>query len=221
MPEPLDPSDLYYALTPDRLAVIGREVWDARVLAATTARWHDGATKFSVGLHAWLYGKTRLAKLAVAGTHPWLSVSDEGPKFVIKMGGCPLRFCSGDDESPLRANYRHPLPRERLDLQLAFAASELTKDDVFVRLLVTADEEGMPVALFLAECDLRTGDINNAWRIRLSGEGGTGVAAFVAPKPPVVLPGLNLETHEEAKEREQEEKVREAERDDSANPRGA
>jgi hypothetical protein len=224
MREPLDPSDHFHAFTPKRLGVIARVLWETRELAASTALWEDGANKLSVGLNAWLFACKRLTKLAAAGTYGWLSVSSEKPYFVITMGGVPLRFCSGDDESPLRAGYRFPSASERRDLQLKFASSELAHDGVFFRLLVESDAGAMPKAIYLAVCDLRSGEILRAWQIRLTDEGEGGIPAFVTPKPPVLLPGLRIETHEEADEREKrehEERERERKRTNITDQRGA
>jgi hypothetical protein len=221
MPESLEPSNLYYALTPGRLGIIAHALWDARVLAATTAIWDAGANRFSIGLHAWLYGRTSLTRLATNGAHEWLSVADEGAHFIIKIGGCPLRFCSGDDESTLRESYRDPKPRERADLQLAFTSSELMSDEIFFRFLMEADAEGMPIASYLAVCDLNTGEIVRAWRIDPSEEGGTGMVTFVAPKPPIILPGLRVETHAEVALREQDEEASRKRNNERTNNQGA
>src|SRR5687768_9407720 len=99
--QPRQPSDLYPGLTWDRLIVLCRLIWDSRIWVAENATPERGDSRCGVGFRAWEHGKHAVTVAAVKERADWLSVVDQGPRFIFQIAGMPVRFCKGDTDKPV------------------------------------------------------------------------------------------------------------------------
>jgi hypothetical protein len=200
----LQPSDVYPALTWERLIGLRQIVFDTRKWVAGDAKPDRGDTKCGVGFRAWEQTKFGIAMAAMGEFRSWLSIADKGANFTFKIDLMPIRFCRGDCEEPLPPIYAIPSSAERDQFGLALSSAGRPVVDGSFRLLIQADGSGYPLAVYLA---LATdGVIVMAWKIPSADELG-GSAPIVVPQQPVGLPPLAVMTVSEAAVIEETERV--------------
>ncbi len=177
LPERL-PWDLHPALTEDRLRICARLLANARRDALAMAAYELGDDPWSVGCRAYAFGKHRLARAALSGSHNWLGVLDESNAFVFLIEDVPVRFYRGmADEPTSRMLRRHAEETHQLTLALGDAAA----DGLVFRLAVETGEGGrVDRVVFLA----------------LRGEEGEAACVWPVPlEPPATeeQPGRNVQ----------------------------
>ncbi len=119
-----------------------------------------------MGCRAYAFGRTRLRRVAEAGTHRWLRVLDGSHHFVFLIEDVPVRFYRGPADEPTARTLRR---QEGEAQQLGLALGEAAADGLVFRLAVEA-EAGSAVSrvVFLA----------------LRGEEGTAECAWEVPLDP-------------------------------------
>jgi hypothetical protein len=208
MSKPTQPSDFYCAFTWPRLIILARILFDTRKWVADDAKPERGDSLCGVGFRAWEQTKHAVMKAAAYEHKDWLSVTDGGANFTFKLHMMPIRFLRADAEEPLPPNYGIPDAMELREAELAFDEAGQPFEGIF-RLVCEADGRGQPLAVHLVLAN--GGETLMTWEIPLSLD-DTGVTPLVVPKKPVELPPLQVETQEEAAEREQREAEAENER---------
>lgn len=211
MPSDLQPSDYVPAFTWDRLIAVAKILFQTRLWVAENATPERGDKGMVIGLRAWLHGKHAIAVAAATELAAWLSIVDDGAKFIFAVGGAPIRFYRGDRDEPVPENYGDPeeIEREQLDLFFAATAPGIAFDGYY-RVIVVADRSGFPQAVHFAGIGFDN-VTRMAWEIPLDTDAGSaaGATPIIVPQTPVPLPALTVLTVAEADAAAREEAARE------------
>lgn len=213
----LQPADYVPAFTWVRLIAVAKLLFQTRVWVAEQATPERGDKGNLIGLRAWMHGKHAIAVAAANELGAWLSIVDDGAKFIFAVGGAPIRFYRGDSDEPVPENYGDPEEVEREQLDLFFAANAPgIAFDGYYRMIVVADRSGFPTAVFLAGIAFADNMIRMAWEIPLDAD-ASGLTPITVPQTPVPLPPLTVLTLAEQadaarEEAEREEREREAQK---------
>lgn len=199
---PKAPTDLSPAFTWDRLKAVGQIAFDAAKWVAERAVPNDSAC--CTGLRRWDHIRSEITTAAAYKYPEWLSVPDRYKQFTFAINSTPVRFFRGDDDDPVPLKYAAPSLFESATAETAF----------LYRLIIVVDGSGaFPVEVQFAAVN-DSGEIAHSWTIPIdsSGEASGGVSApvapIVAPKAPVPLPPLVIQSVAEAEEAERAEAAR-------------
>ena len=143
--------------------MVARLLWAARRDAVAQAAWALGDDAWSVGCRAYAFAKNRIARVAEAGTHPWLEVLDNTHHFVFLVEGVPVRFYRGLAEEPTPRTLRQQ-ELEAQQLSLAFGGSEAAEGLLF-RLAVETDERGAAARVVFLALRGEEGRVECAWPV--------------------------------------------------------
>jgi hypothetical protein len=199
---PKDPSDLSPAFTWDHLKAVGQIAFDAARWVAEHVVPNDSAC--CTGLRRWDHIRSEITKAAAYKYPEWLSVPEPGALFTFAMSSRPVRFFRGDDEDPVPVKYANPTLFETVQTETEF---------IYRYIIVVDGSSVFPTAVLFAALN-NAGEIAYSWTILIntSGEASGGasapVAPIVAPKAPVALPPLVIQSVAEADEAERAETVR-------------
>ncbi len=127
------------------------------------AAYEMGDDSWSVGCRAYAFGKQRLKKAAMSGSHSWLSVMDESHHFVFLIESVPVRFYRGFAEEPTARTLRRQ-EAEAQQLGLALGIDEA--DGLVFRFAI---ETGV------------TGNVERVVFLALRGENGHAECAWLVP----------------------------------------
>lgn len=188
MTSPLQPSDMYAALTWERLIALRKIFWDTRVWVADDAKPERGDDRTVIGYRAWAHARFEVTKAAIKQYAEWLSVKHPGPSFTFKIAMMPVRFCRGDSEEAIPPKYRYPQEGEESDIEQAMKESGVKIEGLF-RIINEADDNGKPQRVFLVYAD-KFGKQIMAWEVPEAMDVG-GAAPIVTPTTPVTLGPLD------------------------------
>jgi hypothetical protein len=209
MLNPLQPSDIYPSFTWERLSTLAALMFTTRKWVAEQAAPERGDGLCSIGFRAWEQTKFAVTKAAAVEHKEWLSVSEVGAHFTFKLRLMPIRFLRGDSEKPLPANYALPSESERAAIAHALDESGQPKIVGVFRLLIQADNTGSPLGVYLVLAN-EAGETMLTWKIPTKVE-SNAATPIVVPQTPVILPGLELQSVEEAMAAERAKVLRDAE----------
>lgn len=179
----MKPWEIHAALTDERLRVVGRLAWDARVSAADDAKRDLGDNLWDIGCKAYSRTCYSISRVAADGDHPYLSVRDNSKHFVFSIGGVPIRVYRGDIEAEAPDRYAIPDEQELNDLQYACDLYDTPTPSAIFRIAVATDAGGFPITIHLVQVE-SDGTIRNPWHIDLSGDGPVGIIPDPFTPPP-------------------------------------
>ncbi len=216
MPTDLQPADYVAAFTWDRLIAIATLLFNTRQRVAEDAKPELGDTRTGIGFRAWEQSKFAITKAAANDLADWLSISDEGPRFVFLLGMMPIRFYRGDSDEPVPENYADPSAEEMEQIEIALVSNAGVHFAGYYRMIVKANVVGFPQTTYLVGIDFDN-RIRLAWEIPLDAAATTPI---IVPLSPVPLPPLNVFTVAEVDDAEKEARERaEAEKAKAMNPK--
>lgn len=189
---PKEPSDLSPAFPWDHLKVVAQIAFDAAKRVAELAVPNDSAC--CTGLRRWDHIRADITRAAAYKYPEWLSIVDPGALFEFAMSSRPVRFFRGDEEEPVPEKYASPTLFESAQLESEFIYRFIILVDVFTK---------FPVGVVFAALN-DAGEIEYSWPVPSNATGGVSVpvAPIVAPKAPVALPPLVIQSVTEADEEE-------------------
>ncbi len=95
------PADIHPELTEDRLKAVGAILKDTRHACLERHDEKAGDTNWSYGCRARDWVRMSLRNAVKSGQYPWLEIQqDGGQKFVLGIGGLPIKFFKDDPEEP-------------------------------------------------------------------------------------------------------------------------
>ena len=203
------PSDIYPPLTWERLMPLARAAFDCRKRAYADAAPEIGDDVQVIGFRAWKLACFKFTHMAAGDCRDFLSIRDPAPNFTMMVKLMPIRFCRGDGDEDVPANYA-PDANEREQFELALGSEAAPLVDGCFRLLNEHDHAGAPVAVRLALVD-RDGVVKMSWQVPIDDD-ASGSSPIVVPQTPVRLPDLDVQTLAEAEAAAAREKE-DAERD--------
>lgn len=199
---PIQPSDLYPALTWENLIALRTIFWETRRWVADDAKPERGDDRTAVGYRAWAHARFEVTKAAINRYSEWLSVKHGGAYFVFKVKMLPVRFCRADAEEALPPKYRYAAADEAGDVQQATEREGTQPIDGIFRIVTEANSTGHPVGVYLVFAD-PTGETKYAWKIPES-LADDGTSPIVVPTAPITLGPLTVKSNAEV-EAEREE----------------
>jgi hypothetical protein len=193
------PWEIYPALTPERLAFVGRLMRSVRAEAADSHEPDKGDTAWGLGTRGHERTIFAITNAAAGIASDWLTVIEPGLHFVFGIGGVPIRFYRGEADSPPTKSLKRNYPEIAAQRQTAFIfpgfeAPARAKDakEYLLRFAIETDIDGRADRIVLVEVaeDLTTRmiyevpetSIGYVADTRPKGRGGTEL-----PPPPVSL----------------------------------
>lgn len=185
MSEGLMPWEIHKALTPERLATIGRILWDVRRDVALRMERKKGDTLFGAGCSAWERSKFALATASKGEYREWLSVLPGDRHFTVSISGVPVRFYRGDLEAPAPSRYTQKSKHEIDALELAFSLFDTPTPEYGFRFEIETNADGMPLRIVLLQLD-EHGERHNQYEVPIKVE--TKTERLSRRQKPVKLP---------------------------------
>jgi hypothetical protein len=182
--QPWIPTEDYSGLTLERIQIIGDVIRTARAAAYLDHHPERGETNWSLGCRC--YECTCFALAEAAKEHSWIEILAGGygaSHFVMRAGGHPIRFCSGDPET-MPGKY----------LQQSFAELGLMPANRILRITIASGIAG-PADIYLVEVDEETGNTTKSYLIPEVNH-ATNIVEFIPPAPPVQIPPVVAESVE-------------------------
>ena len=182
------PWQIHPALTEQRLRTLGRVILQARRGALAEYKPENGDNSWSLGCTVYARTCHAIARAAIGEDHSWLSVvENDGLRFVLSIGGVPLRFCRGILGRPPS---RSLIVRcaETAARQRAFEFMETAEVETLLRLVVEIGDGGDVASITLVQVD-SDGIPHNPWSVPLEEAPVASINRRIEPKklaPPVV-----------------------------------
>lgn len=152
------PSDVYPALTADRLAFVGRLMRAVRAEAADSHEPDKGDTAWGLGTRGHERTIFAITNAASGIASEWLTVIEPGLHFVFAIGGVPIRFYRGEAESPPTKSLKRNYPEIAAQRQMAFTipgfdvpARVKATGEYVLRIAIETDVDGRADRIVLVE----------------------------------------------------------------------
>ena len=192
------PAQDYAGITQERLFIVGDLIRTARETAADDHHPEDGETNWTLGVSG--FERTCAAVAAASPEYPWLDVVSGacgGPvRFVMTVGGHPIRFFHGDPNA-VPARYQQLNLPELVELQHALDMDDGLPTGRCLRIAIENDVSGRPECIYLVELDSATGSTKKIYLIPSLAEHGS-VAEFVQPVDEESIPPVSAEPVDDA-----------------------